>query len=78
MTAAVQNNIRAIAQNRFQDCMQARRELNVRKCYATASIFGAVIINRRTIPGYADSGEGLSLKQQRELYEVVDDYIEQA
>ena len=48
------------------------------KNYATASIFGAYILRMREIPGRKIVDELKEKKAERERFEVIDDYVEQA
>ena len=48
------------------------------KNYATASIFGAYILGMREIPGRKIVDELKEKKAERERFEVIDDYVEQA
>ena len=48
------------------------------KNYATASIFGSYILRMREIPGRKIVDERKEKKAEKERFEAVDDYIEQA
>lgn len=48
------------------------------KNYATASIFGSYILRMREIPGRKIVDELKEKKAERERFEAVDDYVEQA
>lgn len=48
------------------------------KNYATASIFGSYIIRMREIPGRKIVDERKEKKAERERFEVIADYVEQA
>ena len=48
------------------------------KNYATANNFGAYILRMREIPGRKIVDELKEKKAERERFEVIDDYVEQA
>lgn len=48
------------------------------KNYATASIFGSYILKMREIPGRKIVDEFKEKKAEKERFEVIDDYVEQA
>ena len=48
------------------------------KSYATANIFGSYIQRMREIPGRSIIDELKEKKKGKELFEVIDDYVEQA
>lgn len=48
------------------------------KSYATANIFGSYILRMREIPGRSTIDELKEKKKEKELFEVIDDYVEQA
>lgn len=48
------------------------------KNYATADIFGKFIASRRVVPDRKEIDEGKAKRKEKELFETVDDYIEQA
>ena len=48
------------------------------KNYATANIFGACILRMREIPGRKIVDDRKEKKAERERFEVIDDYVEQA
>ncbi|MBU5481682.1 hypothetical protein [Blautia sp. MSJ-19] len=48
------------------------------KSYATANIFGAYILRMREVPGRRILDELKEKKAERERFEAVDDYVEQA
>lgn len=41
-------------------------------------IFGTHVSNTRCVPGYTEATDENSKKKQEELFEIVDDYVEQA
>lgn len=48
------------------------------KNYATANIFGSYILRMREIPGRKIVDELKEKRAERERFEAVDDYVEQA
>ena len=48
------------------------------KSYATANIFGSYILRMREIQGRSIIDELKEKKKEKELFEVIDDYVEQA
>ena len=48
------------------------------KNYATANIFGSCILKMREVPGRRIIDELKEKKREKELFETIDDYVEQA
>lgn len=48
------------------------------KNYATANIFGPYILRMRQIPGRKAADILAEKKKEKELFRVIDDYVEQA
>lgn len=52
-------------------------EVNERT-YTFANFFGSYILNTRTVPGYHEINDGREHFTVKELFEIIDDYIEEA
>ena len=48
------------------------------KNYATANIFGPYILRMRQVPGLRCSNTTKEKDRERQLFQVIDDYVEQA
>ena len=46
--------------------------------YATANIFGSYIMNMRKVPGADFRNEKEEKQKEKDLFEAIDDYVEQA
>ena len=46
--------------------------------YETANIFGSYIMNMRRVPGAEFHNEKEEKRKEKELFETIDDYVEQA
>ena len=44
----------------------------------TSNIFGSYVMNMRQVPGREEKNDAESKERERHLFEMVDDYIEQA
>lgn len=44
----------------------------------TSNIFGSYVMNMRQVPGREEKSDAESKERERHLFEMVDDYIEQA
>lgn len=61
--------------------MKIREEITMTqtvKNYATANIFGSYILRMREVPGRKIIDELKEKKREKELFETIDDYVEQA
>lgn len=52
--------------------------IQTQKNQTVNKIFGSYIDNTRSVPGYTEETDENSKKKEKELFEMVDDYVEQA